>query len=126
MFLDELRLSGNVSAATSKAGLTRSIVYKQRKANGAFRIAWEEAMDVALDYLEAYLWDKAMGKKTDEGIDEKIAIFLLKAHRPEIFGDGKSRAGKMDQKRALSPRKRLMKKMDEMSLTDKETILPEE
>jgi len=119
IFLDELRQSGNVSAATSKASLTRSLVYKRRKANASFRKNWEEAMDVALDYLEAFLWDKAMGKKNetnDKVVDEKIAIFLLKAHRPEIFGDGKSRTKNMDQKKIISPRKILMKKLDEMSL----------
>jgi len=118
MFLEELQLTGNVSAATAKAGLDRSLVYRRRNLNPEFREKWQNAMDQALDYLEAYLWDKAMGKEaSDEGrvVDEKIAIFLLKAHRPEIFGDGKPRRPPDDKSRQHSPRARLMKKLDQMA-----------
>jgi len=117
-FLEELQLTGNVTRATAQAGLDRSLVYRQRNLNPEFREKWQNAMDQALDYLEAYLWDKAMGKEaSDEGrvVDEKIAIFLLKAHRPEIFGDGKTRRPPDDKLRHRSPRARLMKKLDQMA-----------
>jgi len=118
LFLEELQLTGNVSAATAKAGLDRSLVYRRRNLNPEFREKWQNAMDQALDYLEAYLWDKAMGKETSDAgrvIDEKIAIFLLKAHRPEIFGDGKPRHTRDDKSRHRSPRARLIKKLDQMA-----------
>ena len=120
VFLEVLQQTGNVTAATTKADLDRSQVYRRRNRYPKFREKWQNAMDQALDYLEAYLWDKAMGKETCEladgrGIDEKIAIFLLKAHRPEIFGDGKRRQVLDDKSKGQSPRKRLMKKLDQMA-----------
>ncbi|NOZ66877.1 MAG: hypothetical protein GXP00_10345 [Alphaproteobacteria bacterium] len=120
VFLEVLEQTGNVTRATAKAGLARSLVYRRRNMRPDFREKWQNAMEQALDYLEAYLWDKAMGKDVTDRpdgavIDEKIAIFLLKAHRPEIFGDGKKRTHSDGQVRGLSPRKRLMKKLDQMA-----------
>lgn len=121
IFLDVLRQTGNVTKATTSAGLDRSLVYRRRNMKPEFREKWQNAMGQALDYLEAYLWDKAMGKETSDGgedgqvVDEKIAIFLLKAHRPEIFGDGKKRQDMDDQTKGASPRIRLMKKLDQMA-----------
>lgn len=120
IFLDRLRQSGNVTAATAEAGLDRAQVYRRRNSNAAFRTKWQNAMDQALDYLEAYLWEKAMGKNSDvtmdsREIDEKIAIFLLKAHRPEIFGDGKKRLEDKSRKKQPSPRAQLIRKLDQMA-----------
>lgn len=121
IFLEVLQQTGNVTKATAKAGLDRSLVYRRRNLRPAFREKWQNAMDQALDYLEAYLWDKAMGKNannTADGqiVDEKIAIFLLKAHRPEIFGDGKKRRDTGDKTKGQSPRSRLLKKLDQMAI----------
>ena len=118
--LEVLQQTGNVTRATEKAGLDRSLVYRRRNLNPRFREKWQNAMEQALDYLEAYLWDKAMGKEMTEAqdgglVDEKIAIFLLKAHRPEIFGDGKIRRDRDKKTRGISPRRRLMKKLDQMA-----------
>ncbi len=120
VFLEILQQTGNVTRATEKAGLDRSLVYRRRNLNPRFREKWQNAMEQALDYLEAYLWDKAMGKEITEAqdgglVDEKIAIFLLKAHRPEIFGDGKMRRDRDKKTRGISPRRRLMKKLDQMA-----------
>ncbi len=120
LFLEVLQQTGNVTRATEKAGLDRSLVYRRRNLNPRFREKWQNAMEQALDYLEAYLWDKAMGKEMTEAqdgglVDEKIAIFLLKAHRPEIFGDGKMRRNRDKKTNGLSPRRRLMKKLDQMA-----------
>lgn len=134
LFLEVLQQTGNVTKATVKAGLDRSLVYRKRNSNQAFREKWQNAMDQALDYLEAYLWDKAMGKTIEmpgdtdgdaEGnadgdmggrvVDEKIAIFLLKAHRPEIFGDGKKRQDLDVKTKGESPRSRLLLKLDKMT-----------
>ncbi|MCK5425570.1 MAG: hypothetical protein KAI89_09360 [Emcibacter sp.] len=120
VFLEVLQQTGNVTKATTKAGLDRSLVYRRRNSHPEFRAKWQNAMDQALDYLEAYLWDKAMGKDANDMpdgqvVDEKIAIFLLKAHRPEIFGDGKKRRDVDEKTKDHSPRNRLMKKLSQMS-----------
>ncbi|HHL34186.1 MAG TPA: hypothetical protein ENJ30_07470 [Desulfobulbaceae bacterium] len=62
IFLEVLQQTGNVTRATAKAGLARSLVYRRRNMRPDFREKWQNAMEQALDYLEAYLWDKAMGK----------------------------------------------------------------
>ncbi|PCI33400.1 MAG: hypothetical protein COB54_03595 [Alphaproteobacteria bacterium] len=120
LFLEVLQQTGNVTKATTKANLDRSLVYRRRNQYPKFQEKWHHAMEQALDYLEAYLWDKAMGKDDTEVpdgpvVDEKIAIFLLKAHRPEIFGDGKKRQNVDDNTKGPSPRNRLMKKLGLMA-----------
>lgn len=122
IFFDKLRETGNVTAATQAAGLDRSAVYRKRNSNKKFRQAWQEAMEEALDKLEAIVWEKAMGsndndqQSTVKSADEKLAIFLLKAHRPEIFGDGKLRkrpeGSGMDNS---SARKKLLSRIDQIT-----------
>ena len=125
-FFEILRKTGNVTAGAEKTGLKRSQLYHKRKSNEKFRVRWEEAMNEALDHLESQLWSKALGqneradmkdnKKTsaDEKAEERLAIFLLKAHRPEIFGDVKSRHKAGDAEKIGSPREKLLKKLAAM------------
>ncbi len=120
IFLRVLQRTGNVTAATQQAELDRSQVYRRRNMDADFRDKWRDAMAQALDYLEAYLWEKAMGNDpaAAEGgrpIDDKIAIFLLKAHRPEIFGDGRKRQKDSGEVKQPSPRASLMRKLDRMA-----------
>ncbi|WP_321397352.1 hypothetical protein [Emcibacter sp.] len=115
-----LRLTGNVTAATAAAGVTRAFIYRKRVSNRRFRKLWQEAMDEALDKLEAMLWDRALGADkatTGKGIgpDEKLAIFLLKAHRPEIFSEGQNKSRPRSWVAADSARNKLIKKLDEIS-----------
>ncbi len=59
MFLDELRNCGNVRAACAKARVERSTVYKEKRGNDEFAAAWKDALDDALDSLEAEAWHRA-------------------------------------------------------------------
>ncbi|WP_417319847.1 hypothetical protein [Emcibacter sp.] len=122
-FLSVLRQTGNVSVATAAAGVPRSFIYRKRKANRRFRNLWQEAMDEALDRLEAMLWDRALGAGTKDGgrtgssigPDERLAIFLLKAHRPEVFSDGGQKQSPRNWTSADNARKRLLRKLAEIS-----------
>jgi hypothetical protein len=95
-FLDALSSSGNVTAAARRAGVDRGTAYRSRAAAAEFRAAWDEALEVALDALEAEARRRAL-----EGWEEPVfyqgkvcghirkysdalIMFLLKAYRPEF------------------------------------------
>ncbi len=103
-FLEVLAGTCNVTHAARSAGISRSRVYDIRKENAEFAAAWDEAEETAVDSLEGEARGRAL-----EGIDEPIvyqgeiqrdrdgkpvtikkysdtlAMFLLKAHRPEKY-----------------------------------------
>ena len=51
-FLKALALTGNVSASAEMAGTTRQTMYRHKDADLNFEIAWQHAMDQAIDELE--------------------------------------------------------------------------
>jgi hypothetical protein len=79
IFLEALRNSGNVRAACKAAGLSRQAVYMHRRRSREFAAAWDEAMDDAVDMLEAIAIDRARKQ------GDTLLIFLLKAHRPAKY-----------------------------------------
>lgn len=79
IFLRTLRNSGNVRAACTAAGVTRQAAYAARTNSAEFAAAWDEALEDAIDGLEAVATDRAR-KSSDT-----LLIFLLKAHRPEKY-----------------------------------------
>ncbi|WP_138379134.1 hypothetical protein [Luteithermobacter gelatinilyticus] len=129
IFLQTLRHTGNVTAATEAAQADRSFVYRRRNSNARFRKLWREAMEEALDKLEAVLWEKALGLSNGSGAvkgrpglpagqkkntDERLAIFLLKAHRPEIFAI-KSNKNQKTPQMSDSPRRKLLDQLNDMA-----------
>jgi hypothetical protein len=108
IFIEELARSGNVLLSSRKAGVSRTAVYKARKDDPAFADNWDDAMDEAVDLLEAVARGRAVN-----GIDKPVyrggvqvgtireysdtlLIFLLKAHRPERFRDSYDLAKAVD------------------------------
>jgi len=80
-FLGKLRESGNVRLACEAADVPRSTVYRWREKWSTFGDEWQDALDDALDLLEAEAWRRAR-KSSD-----RLLMFLLKAHRREVYGD---------------------------------------
>lgn len=78
-FLVTLRNAGNVRAACEAAGVDRKTAYAHRKRYAEFAHAWTDAMEDALDVLEAAAIQRA------RTTSDTLLIFLLKAHRPEIY-----------------------------------------
>ena len=78
-FLEGLRATGNVRAACIRAGVTRQNAYLRKASHPGFAKQWQEALDDAIDVLEAVAWGRAQ-KKSDV-----LLIFLLKAHRPDMY-----------------------------------------
>lgn len=104
-FIAALRETGNVRRAAIAAGVGRTTVYRERKKAKRFREAWDEAMQEATDLLEEEARRRAveglvrykfhqgapvLHPVTNEAYYEleysdTLLIFLLKAHRPEMF-----------------------------------------
>lgn len=78
-FLETLRETGNVKFSCRQAGIARSKVYDARDKDEAFRQAWTDALNEALDQLEGVAFERARESS------DTLLIFLLKSHRPERY-----------------------------------------
>ena len=96
--MDVLRRTANVSAACRAAGVPRGRAYALRRADDGFRREWRQALEEALDDLEAELRRRAM-----DGVDKPVfyagkecgsvrtysdtlGMFILKSRRPAVVG----------------------------------------
>ena len=97
MFLEALVDTVNVTLACRRAGIARRTAYDWREADAGFARKWDDAIDEGVDLLEAELHKRAF-----EGVErpvyykgeqvgtwrfysDALAMFLLKAHRPERY-----------------------------------------
>ena len=78
-FLEVFEDSQLVSEAARVAGVARSTVYRERKADAKFAAAWAEVEERAIEELEKVAYQRA-----SEGSD-RLVEFLLKAKRPETY-----------------------------------------
>lgn len=97
-FLQRLAETANIAAACRAAQMPRWMAYRERRKSDPFRKAWDEAMETALDDLESALLERATrgvekavffgGKEcgTVRHYSDALAMFLLKARRPETYG----------------------------------------
>lgn len=105
-FLQALAEADDVAAATTFAGVKRAKVYQLRKTDPAFAAQWDRAKEAAVGRLEQEARRRALeglqepllsdGKivRDDDGrpvavrrYSDDLLLALLKAHRPEMFGD---------------------------------------
>jgi len=101
-FLLRLAETSNVSAACKRAKVSRQHAYQTRNEDEPFRIAWEEALEVATEALELEARRRAekgvlepvfyLGVKagTIRRYSDTLLIFLLKAHKPGMYRDRSS------------------------------------
>lgn len=80
-FLAALAAWPDVSKACEAAGISRRTAYRERQADEDFALAWHDAINVSLDQVEAALIERALKS------DTTAAIFLLKSHRRDVYGD---------------------------------------
>lgn len=98
-FLDTLSQTANVSAAVRESGVHSDRWYRLRRSDPAFAEEWALALDQAMDMLEAEAvrrgvmgWQEPVfygGKQVGNmaRYSDRLLITLLKAHRPERYGD---------------------------------------
>ena len=85
-FLKVLQATCNVTEAASRAGVSRARVYKLRETSTKFKKEFDEAVDIAVDALAMEMRKHALGEGKRE-FNVTAGIFLLKAHRPEMYRD---------------------------------------
>lgn len=98
-FLVALAEGPNVSAACRAVGIGRSTAYDHRRQDAEFARGWDDALDQGVDELVGECYRRARhgverpvyqgGAKvgTVTEYSDTLAIFLLKSHRPEVYGD---------------------------------------
>ena len=79
-FLDRLRGTGNIRASCEAAAIPRTTAYRWRNTWKTFADQWDEALEDAVDILEAKAWKRA----TEES--DRLLMFLLEAHRKQKYG----------------------------------------
>ncbi|MCR9256280.1 MAG: terminase [Alphaproteobacteria bacterium] len=99
-FLAVLADTGNVSAAARAAGMPRQIAYALKRDDKDFALLWDDALETATDALaqearrralqgvDAPHFHKGEVTGTVTKYSDALLMFLLKAHRPEIYRDG--------------------------------------
>jgi hypothetical protein len=98
-FLLHLGRTGSVTFAAARASLPRRALYKRRAADEAFAEHWEEALQIGVDRLQDDAMRRAL-QGTERAVfrngrqlgsvqqfDNRLLQFLLKAHRPETYGE---------------------------------------
>jgi hypothetical protein len=80
-FLIALRNSANVRASCQAARISRKEAYKRRGNSARFREAWDEAIEDALDVLEAVAFQRARESS------DFLLWRLLASRRREVYGD---------------------------------------
>ena len=107
-FFQHLGRTGSVTLAAARAGLRRSTLYHLRKHHSGFAERWQEALDMGVERLQ----DDAM-RRAIEGVDKpvwragkqvgsvrhfdpRMVQFLLRAHKPDVYGDRAAQAKSYD------------------------------
>jgi len=83
-FCEALRKWGIVRHACEQAKIGRTTAYRWRKKYKTFADRWDDALEDATDSLEMIARARAVRKVNPS---DRLLVLLLKAHRPEKFGD---------------------------------------
>jgi hypothetical protein len=99
VFINMLAKCGVVSKACKAAGISRMTAYRYRENDPVFKDQWDEAIDIAVENMEAEAQRRAVegvlkpvyqkGTKvgTVREYSDTLLIFLLKAHKPKKYRD---------------------------------------
>ena len=104
-FFHHLGRTGSVTVAANRAQLRRSTLYERRQDDEAFAERWAQALDLGVERLQDNAMNRALngtpkpiwrnGQEVGSvrQFDNRLLQFLLKAHRPDLYGDrGKAAA----------------------------------
>lgn len=111
-FIEILADSGSVVGAARAVGLSKQSAYALRRSKGAegFAAAWDAAIGQASRLLADVAFDRALNGSEQHVIDkegnhiythmktnDRLLMFLLRAHQPHLYGRGAERIRSMDQ-----------------------------
>lgn len=80
-FLLAFRELCNISVAAEIVGIDRGTVYNWLNADPEFKESFEKAREVGTELLEDVAWKRA------QDTSDRLLVVLLKAYKPEKFGD---------------------------------------
>ncbi len=98
-FFHHLGRTGSVTVAADRAQLRRSSLYQRRQDDEEFAERWARALDLGVERLQDNAMNRAMngtekpvwrnGRQVGaiRQFDNRLLQFLLKAHRPDLYGD---------------------------------------
>jgi len=129
VFIKWLSRKGNVSAACKKAKIDRSTAYEWRKDDPNFAKRWEEAIEIATEWMEEEARRRAAdgvlqpvfqgGKRVGSirKYSDTLLIFLLKAHKPEKYRDNYhiEHAGTLTHEHAISASNEIMGRINSIA-----------
>ena len=73
-------IGSTVAQSANFAGVSERTIYNWRDQDPGFAQAWDQGRDHLLEGIEAQAFKQAMHG------DRQLLIFLLKAHKPELYG----------------------------------------
>ncbi len=82
-FIRALKTCPVVSHAASVAKVTRKTAYEHYKTYPDFAADWDDALAQGIEALEAAAFQRA------QSMSDTLTIFLLKAHKPEVYAEQK-------------------------------------
>lgn len=104
-FLVALAKTGNISQAARAASASRSHAYALKTGDPEFSVAWDDALEAAVDVLEGEARRRAVEgvetlhfhqgevKESVRKYSDALLMFLLRAHRPETYRERADTAG---------------------------------
>ena len=125
-FLKWLAQTGNVSLSARNARLKRSQLYALKASDPAFEKAWSIALEEATDLLQGeairraiegfeevkYVKGEPVG--TVRRYSDQLLMFLLKAHKPSIYGVKSGHDDSMEKVSHDHAKTSLLKKMEKL------------
>lgn len=126
-FLKELARTGNVLKSCVKAKIARSRAYSAKGEQPDFAAAWDEAVEISVEVLEAEAHRRAVdgtlrpvfqGKSLVGKVREysdTLLIFLLKARRPGVYRDNSRVIVAGDPSAPLKHEHTLTSRIDELT-----------
>lgn len=99
IFIKALAKNGNISVAAKAAKVSRKTAYEHKESDSEFAEAWQEALEQSIEAMEAEAFRRAVtgtnkpiyhqGEKIDtvKEYSDTLLIFLMKAHRPDMYRD---------------------------------------
>jgi hypothetical protein len=84
-FLDALERTASVRDACAAIGVSRSTAYRHRRRCPEFARAWDEALELPIRILEDEALERALDRA--DPASARLLMFLLKARKPEVYGE---------------------------------------
>jgi hypothetical protein len=101
VFIEVLSRTCCITSACRAAGVSRNTAYDHRDRFPKFAAYWRAAIEVSTESLELMARARAMTR--DDPQSHTLLMFLLKAHKPEMYRDNYTPPNKVDTEESCDP-----------------------